>query len=158
MEAKEKTTETFRLCTWFGLKAGVEIGAGFWHKTGFGSFLVPHPPLANWLLRRGLLPDDRNRLTITHELGHLQTLPVYFFYTVLLIAILINSEPKSFVELTLAFVSTLAAWEIISEIYTIYHAGPLYKLYYQGVSILPRLLFWTTMAVLTLSGWVIVLT
>lgn len=157
METKEKTSETFRSCTWFGLNAGVEIGRGFWHKTGFGNLLFPHPALVNWLLRLGLLPDDRNRLTFIHEFGHLQTVPVYFLYSVLFISMVISNESKSFIEISLAILSTLAAWEIISEMYTIYHVGPLYKLYYQGVSVLPRLIFWITMVILNLSGWVILL-
>ncbi len=157
MRKNEITVKIVRLKTWFALEAVVEEGTTFWHKAGFGRFLIPHPPLINWLLRLRLPIKAKNRAGLIHEFGHLQTFPFYLFYTMILIIILIDNGHKSLTELIITFISTHAVWEIFAEFYTIFHLGSIYKLYYKDISILPRLLFWIMMTALALSGWAILL-
>ncbi len=55
------------------------------------------------------------------------------------------------------FVSTHAAWEIISELFTITRDARFYHKCYEEVTIIPRTIFWFITAALTLIGWIIVL-
>jgi len=157
MKKNDITAKIVRLKTWFALEAVVEEGTSLWHKAGFGRFLIPHPPLISWLLRLRLPIEAKNRAGLTHEFGHLQSFPFYLLYTMILIIILIDNGDKSLTELIIAFISTHAVWEIFAELYTIFHLRSNYKLYYKGISILPRLLFWIMMTALALSGWAILL-
>ncbi|MFQ5583703.1 MAG: hypothetical protein ACE5GL_04645 [Calditrichia bacterium] len=149
--------KSVRIRTWFGVKAVVEVGNGFWHKAGFGRFLIPHPPLVNWLLRLGLPDEEKNRLGLTHEFGHFQTLPFYLIYTAVLIGLFFSKGYENIAGLIFVFISTHAFWEILTELYTISCLGPLYKLYYRGISFLPRIIFWVIVTAFVLSGWSIVL-
>ncbi len=155
MKREEHAEEFFRGRTWYGLEAVIEVRSGFWHKAGFGTFLIPHPPLVNGLLRKGLSRRENETLSCIHEFGHLQTLPLYLIYTVILVSILINNGHNSIIELVLALISTHAFWEIISESYTMFHSGRLYHSYYRNIAVLPRLLFWLIVTFFTIGGWTI---
>ncbi len=155
MKTEPQNTDTFRLRTWYGLNARVENGPQFWHRAGLGQFMIPHPPLINWLLRLGLPAKEKDRLGVTHEFGHLQTLPVYLLYTAILIGIFIGRDSMHFGGWILLFISTHAFWEILSELYVIYRLGPLYTLFYEDIPVLPRLVFWTAMSATMLSGWLL---
>lgn len=157
MKNNRQSPETVRIRTWFGVKAVVEVGNGFWHKAGFGRFLIPHPPLVNWLLRLELPDAEKNRLGLTHEFGHFQTLPSYLIYTAFLIGLFFAKSQIDIAGLIFVFISTHAFWEILTELYTISCLGPLYKLYYRGISFLPRIIFWIVMITLTFLGWIVVL-
>gem|GEM_PF-5437317 len=85
----------------------------------------------------------------------MQTLPLYLLYTAILGGLLLNKDGVHFTGWTIFFVSAHAFWEIISEIYVIYHLGPLYKVYHEDKHILPRLIFGVTMSALIISGWIV---
>ena len=135
----------------------VNIGPGFLHRTGLGWFLIPHPPLINLLLRQGLLKNSRNALRVTHEFGHLQSAPLAVLYTALNYIAIITANRANLSNLMLVFISTHAAWEIMSEILTIRSDPQFYHKCYQGVSPVPRAIFWLSTISLTLIGWIIVL-
>jgi len=143
-----------RLRTWYGANAYVEVNDHVFHKAGIGNVIIPHPPAVNWLLRMGLEPDFKKKLSLLHEFGHLQTLPLSLLYTagLFLIAVLLGKD--SAVELAFMLISVHATWEIFAEIYTVFSAGSLYKNYYQGVSIIPRLLFWSITGSLTVAPYI----
>jgi len=148
---------TTKLRTWFGAKATITIGPGFIHKAGLGVFLIPHPPVINWMLRLGLREDRQYTLSCTHEFGHLQSAPLALPYTVLMLALTFVTGHASLLEIILVFISTHAAWEVISEILTITSDAQLYREYYQGITIIPRIVFWISMGILTIIGWGIAL-
>ena len=135
----------------------VGIGPGFLHRTGLGKFLIPHPPLVNWLLRRGLLENSRTTLRVAHEFGHLQSAPLALLYTALNYTAIITANRANLSNLILVFISTHAAWEIMSEILTIMSDAQFYHQCYEKVSIIPRALFWSSAIVLTLLGWIFLL-
>ena len=135
----------------------VIIGPGFLHRTGLGWFLIPHPPLVNWLLRQGLLKNSRNALRVTHEFGHLQSAPLAVLYTAANYTAIITANRGDLSNFILVFISTHAAWEIMSEIFTIVIDPQFYHKCYQGVSLVPRAIFWLSTILLTLIGWIIVL-
>ena len=66
----------------------------------------------------------------------------------------LHREPHN---LILVFICTHAAWEIMSEILTIVIDPQFYHKCYQGVSLVPRVIFWFSTISLTLMGWIIVL-
>lgn len=143
--------------TWFGVAAKVTIGPGFVHKTGFGRLVIPHPPLANWLLRLGL-PGDRSRnLIFAHEFAHFQTAPVLFVYGFVLIFLAYVKDRTGIEEIFFLVVNMQAAWELMSEGMVVLKDTAVYRNSYKGVTRLPRILFWFVAAMLTAGGWVVVL-
>ena len=152
-----KTSRRIKVRTWYGMDGTVVIGPGFLHRTGLGWFLIPHPPLINGLLRQGLLKNSRNALRVTHEFGHLQSAPLALLYTALNYTAIITANRANLSNLILVFISTHAAWEIMSEILTIVIDPQFYHKCYQEVSLVPRAIFWLSTISLTLIGWLIVL-
>ena len=152
-----KTSGRIKVRTWYGMGGTVIIGPGFLHRTGLGWFLIPHPPLVNWLLRQGLPINSRNALRIVHEFGHLQSAPLALLYTAANYTAIIIANRANLSNLILVFISTHAAWEIMSEIITIMSDAQFYHKCYEKVSIIPRALFWFSAIVLTLLGWIILL-
>ena len=152
-----KKAKTTKMRTWFGVNATITIGPGFIHKAGLGGFLIPHPPVINWLLRQGLREDMQYTLSCTHEFGHFQSAPLALPYTVLMLALTFVTGHASLLEIIFVLISTHAAWEVMSEILTITSDAQLYSEYYQGITIIPRIVFWISMGTLTIIGWSIVL-
>jgi len=148
--------KTVQLRTWYGLKANITIGPGFIHRAGWRNFLIPHPPLANWLLRRGLNEYESYTLSVTHEFAHFQSAPLALPYTVILIA-LAAGEGLSFSSLLIIIISTHAVWEFFSEILTIIHNRQFYRRCYKEISSVSRWVFWISMSFLALLGWSILL-
>lgn len=151
-----KETKTVHLRTWFGVKADIRIGPGFIHRAGWRNFHIPHPPLVNWLLRRGLNENDYYTLSISHEFAHFQSAPLALPYTVGLMALAVG-EGLSLLSMVTIIISTHAVWEILSEILTIRHDRQYYLRCYNGISSVPRRVFWISMSFLTLLGWSILL-
>ncbi len=149
--------EAVRIRTWYGIIAVIEIRNRSFHRAGLGKFIMPHPPVVNWLLRRGMRNDFCRRLSILHELGHLQTLPGIFLYSLGMGLWIYHQKPVSLLELGMILLGIHAFWELLAELYVRFQAGPLYRLYYRGVGRFPRILFWSTMAVFTLLSWKILL-
>jgi len=152
-----KISKRIKVRTWYGVGGNVIIGPGFLHRTGLGWFLIPHPPLINWLLRQGLNKNSSNTLAIAHEFGHLQSAPLALLYTALNYTAIITANRANLSNLILVFISTHAVWEIMSEILTIMRGAQFYHKCYKKVSIIPRTLFWFSAIVLTLLGWIILL-
>jgi len=149
---KMKKAKTVQLRTWYGINTDITIGPGFVHRAGWRNFLIPHPPLVNWLLRRGLNENDYYTLSILHEFAHFQSAPLALPYTVGLIA-LAAGENLSLLSMVIIIISTHATWEFLSEILTIIHNRQFYRRCYNGVSSVPRWVFWISMSVLALLGW-----
>jgi ABC-type enterochelin transport system permease subunit len=139
------------------LNGTVIIGAGLMHKSGVGSLLIPHPAVVNWLLRLGLLENSATTLRINHEIGHLQSAPLAVLYTAMNYTAIVAANQVNLFNLILVFICTHAAWEIMSEILTIVIDPQFYHKCYQGVSLVPRVIFWFSTISLTLMGWIIVL-
>lgn len=141
---------------WYGLNAAVSIGPGFLHTAGFGTFMLPHPPVINWLLRQHLTSHDSDSLSFTHEFGHLQTLPLAALYTGAMLLIALFAR-RNLIEIIIILTSTHAAWEMMAEIFTIVSDAAHYKKCYRGVTVVPRAIFWTVTGSLAVAGWVVVL-
>ena len=124
---------------------------------GFRMVFNSSSSLINLLLRQGLLKNSRNALRVTHEFGHLQSAPLAVLYTALNYTAIITANRANLSNLILVFISTHAAWEIMSEILTIMSDAQFYHKCYQGVSLVPRAIFWLSTISLTLIGWIIVL-
>jgi hypothetical protein len=152
-----KTGIRIKVRTWYGMGGTVIIGPGFLHRTGLGWFLIPHPPLINCLLRQGLPKNSSTPLRIAHEFGHLQSAPLALLYTALNYTAIITANRANLSNLILVFISTHAAWEIMSEILTIMSDAQFYHKCYEKVSIIPRAIFWFSAIVLTLLGWIFLL-
>ena len=152
-----KTSKRTKVRTWYGLNGTVIIGAGLMHKSGVGRLIIPHPAVVNWLLRRGLLENSAITLRINHEIGHLQSAPLAVLYTAMNYTAIVAANQVNLFNLILVFICTHAAWEIMSENLTILIDPQFYHKCYQGVSLVPRVIFWFSTISLTLMGWIIVL-
>ena len=152
-----RKTKRLDIRTWYGVNATVIIGPGFLHRGGYGKLLIPHPPVINWLLRQRLAPAVRENLSFTHEFGHLQSAPAALLYTVSNFAALLAAGKTTVLSVMLLLISTHAAYEIMAEIITIRNNRQLYRHCYEKVSKIPRTIFWFSMILLALVGWMIVL-
>ena len=148
-------TQTMR--TWFGLTARVTIGQGFIHKAGIGRLAIPHPPVANWLLRQGLPADVKRGLSFAHEFAHFQTGPVVLLYMILLSAACYMKGRIGPAVVLQILVSAQAVWEMLSESVVVLTTRAPYRKSYQGIIKLPRFLSWLSGAVLTAAGWLVVI-
>jgi len=98
------------------------------------------------------------QLSALHEIGHLQALPFELLYTLVMLGIFILNDTHITVWTVLIIVAgSFAAWEISAEIYTIKSARPSYGSSYQGISLVPRILFWTITVTLVVASWIAVL-
>ncbi len=147
----------FEKRTWYGVTATVTIGPGFIHRAGLGKLLIPHPPLANWLLRQKLSESNRQALSVAHEFQHLQSAPFYFIYTLVMLAFALLEENVKYSDIFIVFISSHAAWEILSETLTFFHNLQLYFKSYTEIPISPRLVFWIVSGILAAIGWVFIL-
>lgn len=132
---------SLRQPTWFGAVAIIEFGGGRLHSAGFGRVLLPHPPLVNWLLRIGVAPHHARMLEMTHEFGHLQTLPIVLAYLAALLISSAASGALTFLGVLGSFVGALSVAEIAAEGYTVLSNRRCYADAYRGVSWIPRILF-----------------
>jgi hypothetical protein len=138
---------------WFGINASVIIGPGFLHTAGFGKFLLPHPPVVNWLLRLGLPEEDKYALSVIHEFGHLQTTPPAVIYTLGILGMAYMNGHTAWPEIFFMLVSTHAAWEIMAEGLTVISDISGYSRYYKNVTVIPRSIFWCCTTALVVLGW-----
>lgn len=154
---KTTCSETRTKRIWFGANASVTIGPGFLHRAGFGSFAIPHPPLANWLLRIGLSDHPRVKMIFAHEFAHFQTAPMLFAYMLLIIVLAYIKDRAGIWEILFLLVSGQAAWEILSEGLVVFEDSAVYSASYEGVTRFPRIFFWTIAGMLTIAGWGVLL-
>ncbi|MGB5424786.1 MAG: hypothetical protein WBN03_21645 [Desulfobacterales bacterium] len=138
--------------TWYGITATVNLKSKLMHKAGYGNFLVPHPAAVNWLLRRGLKTENAISLSIHHEFGHLQTVPFVLLYAGILLSMSFGEGALSWFKIFFLAVSTQAVWEILSEFFTLFNDIEGYRTCYDGVKILPRVIFWLSSCLLALAG------
>jgi hypothetical protein len=142
---------------WYGLKARVTIGPGFSHKSGIGRLEIPHPPLANWLLRRGLPDHSRRDLTFAHEFAHLQMAPIVLIY-VIAMAVIAHARGRTSIGAVLLILSGIhAAWEIASEGLLMLSDPATYRSSYKGIARSTRTLFWSAGLLFAVAGWLVLL-
>ena len=141
--------------TGYGMNGTVVIGPGFRHSAGLGALLLPHPPVVNQFLRHGLPETIRLDLNLRHEVSHLQTLPLAFFYSAALAAQMILSNHPGCTGIVIAFAGSFAAWEIMSEALAALGDFGTYRRAYRGVTPIPRVIFWSLMGALASAPWYI---
>jgi hypothetical protein len=153
----ERKSETYmRKVTWFGMEAIVKIGPGFIHRAGFGGILIPHPPLVNYLLRYGLPERHRQILSVTHELGHLETTHLALLYTLLMLSLNIIFGHIFWTNILFLLLGAHAAWEIMAEIYTMIRLSSDYFRFYTDHAVFSRAVFYIITVSLTIAGWYVV--
>jgi len=157
MKSKNKPKQKIEKRTWYGIKATIIDGPGFLHTAGFGFFLIPHPPVVNWLLRRGLAQNNRRAFIRVHEFEHFQSAPFILIYAFILFAFSFLMDDVGITAVIVLLISCQALWEIFAEILTIASDARLYRNAYANVSIIPRIVFWSLAGILTIAGWAIVL-
>jgi hypothetical protein len=148
-----ETAQTLQRRTWFGLFATVTVGPGFVHKAGVGKVLIPHPPVVNWLLRRGLSDRVGLKLSFLHEMAHFQSAPFVVLYAIAILTGTYAAGPLNLPQVLFVLVGIQAAWEMLSEALTIIGNSPYYHRCYKGLPKLPRITFWTAAGLLTAGAW-----
>lgn len=138
---------------WYGLPGEIVIEGDTWHLVKVGPLPLPHPPLVNRVIRRGLPAEARLRLSYWHELGHLQTLPVALAHAVCLWRRGFGRPATGRLRLlraSLAFLTHEALWELAAEGYVVTRAGRDYSRLYRrhGARLLG--VFWAAMAAIVL--------
>ena len=154
---RAKGSETRFKQTWFGLNARVTIGPVFVHKAGFRGVVIPHPAVVNFLLRMGLSGQLNCNLSFAHEFAHFQTAPVLFVYTLAVCVLAYIKTLTGMGEIFFLLASIQAAWELMSEGLVVLENPAAYRTSYNGMSSLPRILFWAVGGMLAVSGWVVLL-
>jgi hypothetical protein len=149
-----------RVRSWYGLPGEIVIEGRDWHLVKVGPVPMPHPPLINWFIRRGLPRQDRLRLSYWHELGHLQMLPVALAHAVWLWRRRPFSKKKSLLSrlvwLSAALISHEAAWELASESYVLAKSGREYRRLYSKHPTPFLSIFWVGMTVLAVLGTIVI--
>lgn len=148
--------------TWYGLSAEVVIEGDYWHWVRLGCLPIPHPPVINLLLRRGMPNIAKRLLSYWHEVGHLQTLP----WAILLAGVYLgtlwwrmDTWGGVFSRGVAALIGHEAIWELGAEGYLIMKMGkPYWQLYgTRGIMtrIVPFYLGMTMLAVMATwyVGW-----
>lgn len=133
----------------------VTVGAGLLHKSGFGPLVIPHPSIANWLLRRGLPGPLHRDLSFAHEFAHFQTVPLLFIY---LPAVFMTARARGLSGLLVdifLLACVQAAWEIVSEGLVVLQAPATYRMSYAGKARMPRIVFWAVGGLFAVAGWVL---
>jgi len=143
---------------WFGIEARVTVGPGFLHKSGFGPLVIPHPAVANWLLRWGLPGHLSCDLVFDHEFAHFQTAPMMLLYMLALLIFVFVRGRTSIGAVLIVVASVHAAWEIVSESLVRLKDPVRYRMSYDALIRFPRVLFWTAGGLVTAAGWLVVLT
>ena len=146
-----------RVRAWYGLPGEIVIESDYWHLVKVGPLPLPHPPVVNFFIRRGLSPRDRLYLSYLHELGHLQTLPVALLYALWLWrgrrgGPRASSWWRRLARLALGVAAHEAAWELAAEAYVVAKTGRTYRRLYRERPNPLLALFWGGMAALVLAG------
>jgi hypothetical protein len=147
-----------RVRAWYGLPSEIVIDGDSWHLVKVGSVPLPHPPLVNRLIRRGLPPETRLRLSCWHELGHLQTLPLALAQALWSWRRRPALQHMPFLSravwLAAALICHEAAWELAAEGYVATRTGVGYRRLYRKHPNPLLGAFWAGMAGLALLGTV----
>ena len=143
--------------TWYGLTAQVTTGPGFLHRAGFDGLVISHPPMVNWLLRLGLSGHLSRNLIFAHEFAHFQTAPVLLAYMLGIFFLAYTKGGTGMGEIIFLLVSVQTVWEMLSEGLVVLEDSAAYRKSYNGITKLPRVLFWAGGGMLTAAGWAVVL-
>lgn len=141
--------------TWFGLMARMTIGPGFMHWAAVDGTRIPHPPLANWLLRKRLPQEADRRLSFAHEFAHFQTAPILAVYMMALFTCAYLKNRNDTGEILILLASCQALWELLSEGLVVMEASAQYRASYDGIPHLPRVLFWVIGMLVASAGWLV---
>ncbi len=149
-----------RVRAWYGLPGEIVIEGDHWHMVKVGPVPLPHPPLVNRFIRRGLPPEARLRLSYQHELGHLQTLPLALAHALWVWCNRWGPRRRSslssrLLRLATALVGHEAAWELVSESYVMSRSGREYRRLYREHPNPLLTVFWISMAGLALLGTIL---
>ncbi len=161
IEVETAVSPPHHVRSWYGLSAEIIVEHGLWHLVRLGRVALYHPPLVNLILRRGLPRQERLQLSLRHEFGHLQTLPVAVFHLLWLVVYgrwRRASKVETGVTVVAAIVAHQASWELASESYVIAKSGSEYgRIYRQHPNFLGQFLFWGGMGALSicLTRWVV---
>ncbi len=145
------------LRTWYGAEAAVDIRDRAWHRAGFRGFLLLHPPLFNWLLRRGLPFVVYRKLGVLHEFGHLQAAPAVLVYLLAGLWSLQRLGMLNPLNGALFLLGSHLLWELAAETYVRWRTGAYYPQAYRNVSLWPRRLFFSGNAFLFVGSWAAVI-
>lgn len=115
--------------------------------------MIPHPGIANWLLRKGLPELTARKLTYSHEFAHFYTLPFVIIYGGLLITWTVAFKQLSYWRILLMLADIQAIWEILSEARVIWMDKGYYQVAYRNIPLFPRGLFWGLGIAMTYLGW-----
>ena len=138
--------ETQHRKIWFGVTVRVTIGPGFIHRAGIGRVAIPHPPVANWLLRHGMPADLQRNLSFAHEFAHFQTAPVILVAMIALVTLAFPRDGHGIAEILILLAGVQALWEILSEGIVILMTPAMYHAWYEGIPLWPRVIFWNVSA------------
>ncbi|RMF85110.1 MAG: hypothetical protein D6736_17945 [Nitrospinota bacterium] len=155
----DRTAQHLR--TWYGLSAEVVIEGDYWHWVRLGFLPIPHPPLINLFLRRGLPPAEKRKLSYWHELGHLQTVPWAFLLAAIYLGMLwwrAEIGGSLLWRGMAALIGHEAIWELGAEGYVIRHMGRQYwQIYEQRGDMISLAAFWFGLSLLAIiTTWYIV--
>lgn len=149
-----------RLRAWYGLPGEIVVEGKYWHLVKVGPIPLPHPPLVNRVIRRGLPRAARLQLSYWHELGHLQTLPLALAHALWMWRRRRGRRHDSFVLRSLRFATGLiaheAAWELAAEAFTMVRAGTTYRQLHRRHPSPWLPAFWVGMAALAVLGTALV--
>jgi len=155
MKANDRRQGVVTRHTWYGLKASMRVGPWVLHRSGFFGLMIPHPGLANWLLRLTIPEPRRSTLSLAHEFGHFQTLPLMLLYAGGMLAGISLKGHFTRCGLLFSLAGSHAAWEMASELFAITQDKQFYRNCYTGVSIWPRTVFWALCVFLVACGWIL---
>jgi hypothetical protein len=122
---------------WYGLPGEIVIEGDHWHLVKLGPVPLPHPPLVNLLIRRGLPRRARLALSFWHELGHIQTLPLAVGHALWLWRRMARGPTglaTRAVRVAASLVAQEAAWELAAETYAMARTGRAYWRLYRSRS------------------------
>lgn len=149
-----------RVRAWYGLPGEIVIQGDDWHLVKVGPLPLPHPPLINRFIRRGLPRQARLQLSYWHELGHLQALPLALAHALWLWRRGLGPRHMSLLSrlgwFTAALTAHEAAWELASESYVLARSGREYRRLYRKHPNPFLAIFWGGMAGLALLGTIVI--
>jgi len=151
-----------RVRAWYGLPGEIVVEEGGWHLVSIAGIPLPHPPLVNRFIRRGLSRSERLRYSYLHEFGHLQTLPLALLHAGGLALLERRRRSRGGAGRRARVVALVGAhealWELASEAYVAVQAGAEYRGAYRRNPFRWRLpVFWSVMGALAVGGTVVLL-
>lgn len=151
MEKLTTGSQKHSVRSWYGLPAEIAVENRLWHFVKVWGIPLPHPPVVNLILRRGLPEQDRLYLNYLHELGHLQTFPIMLPYAVFLLLAkhrCSERKPNLLTQISQLLLALQAVWEMAAESFVLFHTGSNYHHIYDHKNRTGRSFFWVSMIAL----------